>query len=105
MSDATFRNGVRRQARRREREIPIKAGFEELLPPGRQGRVDTTAYTVIYGILRRRNLRTATLDIPFFSKVSLQAPASLLAKYGYGVEMHLIEKVDGPERQPVHADG
>jgi uncharacterized protein (TIGR04141 family) len=94
MSDATFRNGVRRQARLRQGEIPVKAGFEQLLPPGRQGRVDTTAYTVIYGILRRRNRRTAILDIPFFSKVSLQAPASLLAKYGYGVEMHLIEKMD-----------
>lgn len=105
MSDATFRNGVRRQARRRQGEIPVKAGFEQLLPPGRQGRVDTTAYTVIYGILRRRNRRTATLDLPFFSKVSLQAPASLLAKYGYGVEMHLIEKVDSVEPGAVDANG
>ncbi|MGO6740063.1 DUF6119 family protein [Rhizobium ruizarguesonis] len=94
MSDSTFRNGVRRQARLRQAEIPIKTGFEQLLPPGRQGRIDTTAYTVIYGILRRRNRRSGALDIPFFSKVSLQAPASLLAKYGFGVEMHLIEKVD-----------
>lgn len=105
MSDAVFRNGVRRQARRRQAEIPVKAGFEQLLPPGRQGRVDTTAYTVIYGILRRRNRRTATLTIPFFSKVSLQAPASLLAKYGYGVEMHLIEKVDLVEPGVVEANG
>jgi len=94
MSDAAFRNGVRRQARRRQGEAPVKAGFEQLLPPGSQGRVDTTAYTVVYGILRRRKRRANSLDIPFFSKVSLQAPASLLAKYGYGVEMHLIEKID-----------
>lgn len=103
MSDAAFRNGVRRQARRRQGEMPIKTGFEQLLPPGRQGRVDTTAYSVVYGILRRRNRRTATLDIPFFSKVSLQAPALLLAKYGYGVEVHLIEKVDPIEPEAVGA--
>ncbi|MBB4570334.1 DUF6119 family protein [Rhizobium leucaenae] len=105
MSDATFRNGVRRQARRRQAEEPVKVGFESLLPPGRQGRVDTTAYTVIYGILRRRNRRSGAVDIPFFSKVSLQAPASLLAKYGYGVEMHLIEKLDPPQPQLADADG
>lgn len=94
MSDAAFRNGVRREARRRQGEAPVKAGFEQLLPPGSQGRVDTSAYTVVYGILRRRKRRANSLDIPFFSKVSLQAPASLLAKYGYRVEMHLIEKLD-----------
>lgn len=105
MSDAHFRNGVRRQARQRQAELPLKVGFEQLLPPGRQGRVDTTAYTVIYGILRRRNRRTQTLDIPFFSKVSLQAPASLLSKYGYGVELHLIEKVDAVAPDVVGNDG
>jgi uncharacterized protein (TIGR04141 family) len=105
MSDATFRNGVRREARRRQAEMPLKTGFEQLLPLGSQGRVDTAAYTVIYGILRRRNRRTATLGIPFFSKVSLQAPASLLAKYGYGVEMHLIEKVDPAQPAAVVVNG
>ncbi|KAA3506452.1 DUF6119 family protein [Agrobacterium rosae] len=94
MSDAHFRNGVRRQARRRESEMPVKTGFEQLLPLGGTGRVNTTAYTVVYGILRKRKQRANTLDIPFFSKVSLQAPASLLAKYGYGVEVHLIEKLN-----------
>lgn len=103
MSDATFRNGVRRQARRRQGEMPVKQGFEQLLPAGRQGRVNTASYTIVYGILRRRKRRSNTLDLPFFSKVSLQAPASLLAKYGFEVEMHLIEKVDPVA--PVDANG
>ncbi|MCM2457546.1 TIGR04141 family sporadically distributed protein [Rhizobium sp. CG4] len=103
MSDAAFRNGVRRQARRRQGEIPVKAGFEQLLPTGRQGRLNTASYTVVYGILRRRNRRSNMMDLPFFSKVSLQAPASLLAKYGFGVELHLIEKVD--PAAPVNVDG
>ncbi len=94
MSDAAFRNGVRRQARRRQGEMPVKEGFEQLLPAGRQGRVNTASYTVVYGILRRRKRRSNTLDLPFFSKVSLQAPASLLSKYGFDVELHLIEKLD-----------
>ena len=94
MSDAAFRNGVRRQARRRQGEMPVKEGFEQLLPAGRQGRVNTSAYAVVYGILRRRKRRSNTLDLPFFSKVSLQAPASLLSKYGFRVELHLIEKLD-----------
>jgi len=96
MSDPHFRNGVRRKARQRQAEAPVKTGFEALLPLGSQGRLDTSAYTVIYGIMRRRSRRTLRLDIPFFSKVSLQAPAALLGKYGFGVEMHLIEKVDAP---------
>lgn len=94
MSDAAFRNGVRRQARKRQGEMPLKEGFEQLLPAGRQGRVNTASYTVVYGILRRRKRRSNTLDLPFFSKVSLQAPASLLSKYGFEVELHLIEKLD-----------
>ncbi len=102
MSDAAFRNGVRRQARRREREVPIKEGFEQLLPPGRQGRINTASYTIVYGILRRRKRRSNTLDLPFFSKVSLQAPASLLAKYGFEVELHLIEKLDPAAEANVH---
>ena len=74
--------------------MPVKEGFEQLLPAGRQGRVNTSAYAVVYGILRRRKRRSNTLDLPFFSKVSLQAPASLLSKYGFRVELHLIEKLD-----------
>lgn len=105
MSDAQFRNSVRRQARLRQAAQPMKEGFEDLLPPGRQGRVDTSAYTVVYGILRRPYQRTMTLDIPFFSKVSFQAPAALLAKFGYGVEVHLIEKVDAVAPPVIDADG
>ncbi|MBO1041984.1 DUF6119 family protein [Brucella pituitosa] len=104
MSDARFRNGVRRQARLRQAALPVKEGFENLLPPGRQGRVDTSAYTVVYGILRDRYQLSRRLDIPFFSKVSLQAPAALLAKFGYSVEVHLIEKVAAVAQVAVDED-
>lgn len=104
MSDATFRNGVRAKARKRQSEAPIKAGFEKLLPLGSQGRMNTSAYKVIYGILRRRK-QSGALDIPFFSMVSLQAPASLLIKYGFDVEVHMIEKIDPPQAGLVAGNG
>lgn len=105
MSDAQFRNRVRRQARLRQAAQPVKEGFETLLPLGSQGRVDTAAYTVVYGILRRPYQRTMRVDIPFFSKVSFQAPAALLAKFGYAVEVHLIEKLDAVAQAATDADG
>lgn len=104
MSDAKFRNGVRAKARQRQSEAPIKAGFERLLPLGSQGRINTSTFKVIYGILRRRK-QSGVLDIPFFSMVSLQAPVSLLIKYGFEVEVHLIEKIDPPQAGLVVENG
>jgi hypothetical protein len=43
--------------------------------------------------MRSRYKKSATLGIPFFSKISLRAVADRIQLMGYGVEIHLVEKV------------
>jgi hypothetical protein len=45
--------------------------------------------------MRSRNKRSATLGLPFFSKMSLRAIAERIELMGYKVEVHLIEKIEG----------
>lgn len=90
-SDSEFRKKLRAAVRKREKDYG-KQGFVDLLPAV-ASRVDTSQYTIVYGILRRKHAKSGKLDIPFFSKISLRPAARQLAKLGYGVELHIVEKV------------
>jgi uncharacterized protein (TIGR04141 family) len=50
-------------------------------------------FTVVYGVMRSRYMKSGTLDLPFFSKISLRAIADRIELMGYEVEVHLIEKL------------
>ena len=52
-------------------------------------------FTVVYGVMRGRYKKSAMLDLPFFSKISLRAIADRIELMGYKVEVHLIEKLAG----------
>lgn len=55
-------------------------------------RPDTSKYTVRFGIITTRKVRTGDLDIPFFSKVTFQSSAVLLEALGYKTDVCLIER-------------
>jgi uncharacterized protein (TIGR04141 family) len=90
--DPTFRADMRTKALKRQKQTG-KAGFETVLPDGRQKKPNTAEYRVVYGIMRHAYKRSKRVDLPFFSKVSLRAAASRLELMGFTVEVHLIEKV------------
>jgi uncharacterized protein (TIGR04141 family) len=87
--DSNFRNGFRRIASRRERELG-RTGFVAQLPTA--ARITPSNYTVVYGVLKKRGSLSGNLDLPFFSKVALRAAADRISLMGYHVELHLIEK-------------
>jgi uncharacterized protein (TIGR04141 family) len=89
--DDVFRKSMRKSAMKRQAKAG-KAGFEALLPDGRSKPVPTD-YKVIFGIMRHRYKRTNRMGLPFFSMVSLRVVANRIELMGYGVEVHLIEKV------------
>jgi len=92
VSDRNFVSSLRSEVKKRQDKVG-RDGFHSLLPTAR-GRPRAQDFVVIYGILRRRNMRSGKLDLPFFSKVSLRPIAAQLKKFGFEVEIHLIEKVD-----------
>lgn len=56
----------------------------------------------MFGIMRGRSRQSATISIPFFSKISLRAVADRIELMGFKVEVHLIEKLKTiTERTPV----
>jgi len=89
--DEKFRKDFRAAARRRQKKSK-KSDFEKLLPDGRSKPVPSD-FTVVYGVMRSRNKKSATLGLPFFSKISLRAIANRIELMGYKVEVHLIEKL------------
>jgi uncharacterized protein (TIGR04141 family) len=91
--DEKFRKDFRAAARGRQRKFK-KSGFDKLLPDGRSKPVPSE-FTVVYGVMRSRNKKSATLGLPFFSKISLRAIADRIGLMGYKVEVHLIEKLVG----------
>jgi uncharacterized protein (TIGR04141 family) len=90
--DEKFRKDFRAAAQVRQKKFK-KAGFDKLLPDGRS-RPTPSDFTVVFGIMRGRNKKSATLSIPFFSKISLRPIADRIRLMGYNVEVHLIEKVE-----------
>jgi uncharacterized protein (TIGR04141 family) len=89
--DEKFRIDLRKAVQARQRKHK-RVGFDSLIPDGRSKPVPAD-YTVVFGIMRRRYVRTGTLSLPFFSKVSVMSVASRIQLMGFAVEVHLIEKL------------
>ena len=89
--DEKFRVDLRKATQKRQRKFK-KTGFDTLLPDGRSKPVPSD-YTVVYGIMRHRYVKTGVISIPFFSKVSLRSVAERIRLMGYTVEVHLVERV------------
>jgi len=88
--DSTVRTKFRRLAGQRETECG-RTGFVALLPTA--ARIVPADWTVVFGVLKKKGVRSRMLDLPFFSKVALRAAADRISLMGYQVELHLIEKL------------
>jgi len=84
VSDADFRKKLRSVVSKRRR--PALA-----LLPAIHGRVARADYTVVYGVMRKP-YRNGTLDLPFFSKVSLQAAVDRIEQLDIPVALEIIAK-------------
>lgn len=91
--DEKYRKDFRTAAQSRQKKAK-KTGFDKLLPDGRS-KPTPSDFTVVYGVMRGRYKKSATLGLPFFSKISLRAIADRIELMGYKVEVHLIEKLAG----------
>ncbi|WFC63613.1 sporadically distributed protein, TIGR04141 family [Pseudomonas sp. REST10] len=87
IGDVAFRRALRREVRQRRAEV---------LPllPAIQGKVARAEYTVVYGVMRKP-YKDGSLDIPFFSKVSLQAAADRLLQLDIPMALEIIAKPAG----------
>jgi len=88
--DSAFRTGFRKVAKARE-SLYSRSGFTVQLPSA--SKINTSKFTVVYGVLKKRNKKTGLVSLPFFSKVALRAAAARITMMGYRVELHLIEKI------------
>lgn len=84
VSDADFRKKLRSVVNKLRR--PALA-----LLPAINGRVVRADYTVVYGIMRKP-YRNGTLDLPFFSKVSLQAAVDRIEQLDIPIALEIIAK-------------
>lgn len=89
--DEKFRIDLRKEVQKRQRKFK-KTGFDALLPDGRS-KPSPANYAVVFGIMRHRHKRAGTLTLPFFSKVSLRNVAERIQLMGFGVEVHLVERL------------
>jgi len=87
--DKKFRKDARREAKKRETKHS-RSGFVALLP--KVANISASDYTIVFGILKKKHVRSKQLNIPFFSKVALRAIVEQLTMMGYKTELHLIEK-------------
>ncbi|MFK8399918.1 DUF6119 family protein [Pseudomonas sp. BGr12] len=87
VSDQEFRKSLRKVVRQR------RPGSLALLP-AIQGKVARSDYTVVYGIMRKP-YKDGSLDLPFFSKVSLQAAAERLEQLDIPMALEIIAKPAG----------
>ncbi|NIE77099.1 sporadically distributed protein, TIGR04141 family [Pantoea sp. Ap-967] len=84
VSDADFRKKLRAVVNKRRRT------FLALLP-AINARVVRADYTVVYGVMRKP-YRNGDLDLPFFSKVSLQAAVDRIEQLDIPVALEIIAK-------------
>jgi uncharacterized protein (TIGR04141 family) len=91
VSDPDFRKKLREVVRERRRSVLA-------LLPAIEGRVNRSDYTVVYGIMRKP-YKDGTLDLPFFSKVSLQGAVDRIEQLDIPVALEIIAKPasDQPE--------
>ncbi|WP_411505337.1 TIGR04141 family sporadically distributed protein [Brucella anthropi] len=87
VSDATFRRTLRAKVKN------LGVSFATQLPKSGES-VDRTKFKVVYGLMRKP-YADGSLDIPFFSKVSLQAAAQRIEQFGFSIAIELIEKPAG----------
>ncbi|HGM5581261.1 TPA: DUF6119 family protein [Pseudomonas putida] len=84
VSDADFRKKLRRVVSNRRRAVLA-------LLPAINGRVARADYTIVYGVMRKP-YRNGDLDLPFFSKVSLQAAVDRIERLDIPVALEIIAK-------------
>lgn len=84
VSDAEFRKKLKAKVK------TLGASFEKLLP-GANGKFVRGDYKIIYGVMRKP-YSDGKLDLPFFSKVSLQAAVERIRQFGFPVAIELIKK-------------
>lgn len=84
VSDADFRKKLRSVVRGRRSEAVR-------LLPAINGRVVRADYTVVYGVMRKP-YKNGELDLPFFSKVSLQAAVDRIDQLDIPVALEIIAK-------------
>ena len=101
--DEKFRKDLRKATKERERKYK-KSGFGKLLPDGRS-KPTPAEFTVVFGIMRSRHGKSATLSLPFFSKISLRGIADRIQLMGYKVEVHLVEKLRSGTPPSVSSSG
>jgi uncharacterized protein (TIGR04141 family) len=89
--DEKYRKDFRTAVKHRQSQAG-KSGFEKLLPDGRS-KSNPSEFTVVFGIMRSRYIKSGVLDIPFFSKISLRAAVDRIRLMGFNVEVHLVEKI------------
>ena len=84
VSDAKFRKELRAKVK------SLGRGFEEHLPKSTD-RVVRENYGIVFGVMRKP-YADGSIDLPFFSKVSLQAAAERIGQFGIPLAIELIEK-------------
>lgn len=87
IGDEAFRKKLRQVVRQRRAEALA-------LLPAIQGKVARAEYTVVYGVMRKP-YKDGSLDLPFFSKVSLQAAADRLEQLDIPMALEIIAKPAG----------
>ncbi len=85
VSDKEFRKKLRTKVK------SLGRGFEVYLPQSNT-KLARDNYTVVYGIMHKP-YTDGSLDLPFFSKVSLQAAATRIRQFGISIAVELIEKL------------
>lgn len=96
VSDADFRKKLRQKVK------SLGGGFEAQLPKSME-RVVRENFQVVYGIMRKP-YADGSIDLPFFSKVSLQAAVERIQQFGIPIAIELIEK-PASEAAGTEADG
>jgi len=82
--DSSFRSQVYNKIKK------LKPGFEQYIDDGRR-RPETNNYTIVYAIMLKPR-KDRTIDLPFFSKVSLKSAVQKLNLMRYNVCINLIRK-------------
>ncbi|WP_117139851.1 DUF6119 family protein [Pseudomonas amygdali] len=96
VSDADFRKKLRKV-------VSTRRSAALALLPAINGRVARADYTVVYGVMRKP-YRNGDLDLPFFSKVSLQAAVDRIEQLDIPVALEIIAK-PAHEQDELGAEG
>lgn len=91
MTDGSFRDQFIKETKKREKAYK-RSGFSMLLP--KKALIpDPKKFSVIFGVMRSRNKKDGSLDIPFFSKVAMRPALTAIKLMNFTVSVEIIEKV------------